>query len=62
MLEQREKVLKITTGSSTLDQMLGGGIESAAITGQHPAETHSFSACVTAIVSFTRHTSCSCWL
>ena len=34
MLERREKVLKITTGSSTLDQLLGGGIESAAITGQ----------------------------
>jgi meiotic recombination protein DMC1 len=31
-LQQRKKVNKITTGSATLDQLLGGGIESMAIT------------------------------
>ena len=34
-MERREKVLKITTGSTALDQLLGGGIESASITGQY---------------------------
>ena len=40
MLEKREKVLKITTGSSALDQLLGGGIESAAITGHFKQTMH----------------------
>ena len=35
-------MLKITTGSSALDQLLGGGVESAAITGQ-PILTYSLS-------------------
>ena len=33
MLEKREHVVKITTGSASLDLLLGGGVESASITG-----------------------------
>lgn len=32
VLEKREKVIKITTGCSALDTLLGGGIESSSIT------------------------------
>ncbi|SBS82927.1 meiotic recombination protein DMC1, putative (DMC1), partial [Plasmodium malariae] len=32
LVQKRSKVLKITTGSTTLDQTLGGGIESMSIT------------------------------
>lgn len=31
-LEDREKLLKLTTGSTELDKLLGGGIESGSIT------------------------------
>ena len=40
MLEKRQQVLKITTGSSALDQLLGGGVESCAITGR-PVVSHA---------------------
>jgi meiotic recombination protein DMC1 len=34
MLLKRQEVLKITTGSKALDEILGGGIESMSITGE----------------------------